>query len=394
MIRNIRAAAFLTLLAILAAGPAMAEPETETVKKPVPWQLSVTGNVGSWKSRDLDNSGVQSQIFTQIVYTGENWGAGATARGARNEYHTTQSESRVSFTTLTDTVASAYYIIKRGEYQARFALDLGMPTGKPDYTTVELKSVITDPVNQDLMILNQYGAGWNIAPNLTLTRKFGKRLTAGIGLRYDYNGKFDISKEEDDELIDPGDRILALASGAYEVSQNDYLMLIAYYSRGSEDKRGSKVIFREGDSAVGEARYLRIWNETTKSTISFSYASQAKNEFVDSTGFLSAELHNTNNNWWELLAYTLYRRSDYLAITGIAGYKQVAANGYDAGHTLYDGGRSKYYLEPGVILIFRETFYTTLKFRATQVSDKKDGFSPKDSRYDVYNLDLAMVYNF
>ena len=383
-------------LILATALPAMGEGEItpETAAKTVKWQLSVTGNSGTWKSRNLDNGGSQSQVLTQIVYTGDGWGAGVTGRAVKNEYHSVQSPDPVSFTTMTDTTASAYYTIKKDVYVIRCALDAGLPTGKSSYTTSELKSVITDPVNQDLMILNQFGFGLNIAPNVMISRKISQKFTVGAGLRYDYRGPFDITRDQDDEKIDPGDRFLFLFSGAYERSASGYLMLTAAYNRGSADKRGSKIIFREGDSYFAEVRYIAIWSETTKSSISVTYSSQAKNEFLDASKTLSPELHNSNNNWWEIFLYTMNRRTDLLAVTGIAGFKQVSGNQYQAGHTLHDGGRSKYYLEPGLALIFRETFYSTVKLRYTSVEDKKDGFSPENSTYGVYNLDVAMVYNF
>ncbi|VAX18400.1 hypothetical protein MNBD_NITROSPINAE04-1641, partial [hydrothermal vent metagenome] len=109
---------------------------------------------------------------------------------------------------------------------------------------------------------------------------------------------------------------------------------------------------------------------------------------------LNAELSNSNNNSWEIFANNIYRRSRKLWLMGMLGYKSVSANGYSLGDALYDGGRGKVYIEPGVSWFFSKAMYATGRARYSKIDDRQDAFSAKDAAYNVFNIDLGLVYSF
>ncbi|VAX15616.1 hypothetical protein MNBD_NITROSPINAE03-325, partial [hydrothermal vent metagenome] len=109
---------------------------------------------------------------------------------------------------------------------------------------------------------------------------------------------------------------------------------------------------------------------------------------------LNAELSNSNNNSWEIFANNIYRRSRKLWLMGMLGYKSVSANGYSLGDALYDGGRSKVYIEPGISWFFSKAMYATGRVRYSKIDDRQDAFSAKDAAYNVFNIDLGLVYSF
>jgi hypothetical protein len=109
---------------------------------------------------------------------------------------------------------------------------------------------------------------------------------------------------------------------------------------------------------------------------------------------LNSELSNSNNNSWEAYVNNIYRYSDDFSFTGMAGYKQVFPNGRAADEPLFDGGRWKAYLEPGVMWFLSQANYVSGKIRYSYILDKKDAFASEDSGYNVFNVDIGYTYSF
>jgi hypothetical protein len=354
--------------------------------------ISATTNYGSWNGGD--NNGSQSLGYLQAAYDAQDWGVVVTGKGAKTSYKTALSEERLDLTTLTDSSVSTYYAYKTGDLTVRGGVDVSLPTGKHSYTGAELARIITDPVSQDLMMVNTYGTGTNVTPHLLAVYKVGDLLTVGGGVHYEFAGQYDPTTDVSSDILDPGDRIMAMLNGVLTLSDSDFLMLSAIYNHSGVDKQDGKDIFRTGDTYSLEARYIRKWEESFSSIFSVAYRQQDKNAMISAGDVLNSELSNSNNNSWEVYVNNIYRYSDDFSITGIFGYKQVFANKLKEDEVLYDGGRWKAFVEPGVMWFLSHSNYVTLKLRYSYIFDKKDAFEPADTGYNVFNADLGYTFSF
>ena len=356
--------------------------------------VSATANYGSWSSIAGDNKGSQGLGYFQAAYDAANWGVAVTGKGANTSYKTVLSEDRLEFSTLTDTSISTYYSYKTGDLMLRGGVDLSLPTGKHSYTGSELGRIITDPLSQDLMMVNTYGAGTNVTPHLMAVYRVSDQFTIGGGARYEFTGPYDPTSDVSADNLDPGDRVMAMLNGVLTLTDSDYFMISAMYNQSGVDKQEGKEIFRTGAMYSLEARYIRKWEESFSSIFSVAYRQQDKNEILSATNVLNAELSNSNNNSWEAYINNVYRHSDDFSFTGMAGYKQVFPNGLKADEALYDGGRWKAYVEPGAMWFLSQANYVSFKLRYSYIFDKKDSFASEDSGYNVYNADLGYTYSF
>ncbi len=357
------------------------------------WLFSISANYGAWDTSALDSDGRQTISFAQLAYDSKNWGASVSGAYASTSYKPSFADERFEVNTLTDTDISTYYNVKAGKLTIRGGLDLRLPSGKSSYSEGELGKIITDDLSQDLMLINTYGGGTNVTPNVMFVYKF-TRLTMGLGAKYDFRGGYDYSGDTPDDNLDPGDSLLTALNGVYALSRSNFLLFTFTYSHSENDKSNGEDIFRSGDVYAGEFRILKQFGPSLTLLLSASYKSQEKNELLGENNSLSGELANSNNNTLEFYLNTNYRLSKQITLNGLVGYKKVGANGYGDGDSLYDAGRDKFYVEPGVSWYFSNKMYVTGKVRYSNVNDEKDASSEKDAQYDVVNVDLNFVRSF
>ena len=382
--RSIAAAAVISL---------MVSPAPSIAGEARPWLVSLFANYNKWDTGDVDNDGVQSLVYTQIAYDTQRWGAAVTGTYAGTSYKTTQSEDRFDVKTFTDTAVSTYYSVKHGGLKLRGGVDVSLPTGKSSFSSDELARVIADDIDEDLMLMNSYGAGLNISPHLAATYDM-KRVTLGAGLKYVFAGAYDPVTDMDGDEFDPGDRLSLILSVNASAGASGYLMLTGSYTVFDKDRLGGRDVFRNGDMLSLEGRYIRRWTQSLRNTIGVIFTSQDKNEAIGDGDVMKSETGNSNANKIEVFADAAYDLGGRLTLTGIAGYKTVAANGYSEGDDLHDAGRAVIYIDPGMIAFFRDDVYATLKLRYARIEDKKDAFSPENARYGVFNLDAGVVFSF
>lgn len=380
---------FALLAALLAGTAGVAHGEDE--KRP--WLVSLSLNYGSWRTGDLDSDGTQALSFAQVSYEGKSWGAAINGVFVSTSYKASHAEDRFDVTTLADTDISTYYSIKRGGLTLRGGVDVGAPTGKSSYSEDELKKVMVDDLSQDLMLINTYGAGLNVAPHLMAVYRF-KWGAAGLGARYEFTGEYDPATETAGDEFDPGDRLLLVLNTVARTVGEDYALFSLAYSRYGEDKQSGRGVFRQGDVIIATARYIRKWGGSFTSVAGVTYSTQRKNEVIGDGDTLESERANSNNNSLEAYVSGSYKFSGRLSATGLLGYKEVGANGYHEEDDYYDAGRSKAYIEPGMTWSFSSSVYATLRARYSRVLDKKDAASSEDAAYDVFNVDAGLVYSF
>ncbi|MBF0293338.1 MAG: hypothetical protein HQK86_14410 [Nitrospinae bacterium] len=372
--------------------PSAAQREDESAVKP--FVFSASSNYGSWSADKEKNDGDQLVTFLQMGYDAKTWGLAVTGRAAQSSYQTNSSEERFDVSTLTDTELSDFVAYTTGSWMLRTGVDVTLPTGKHGYANNELLAIMSDTLSSDLMAITSYGQGLNFSPHLVLANKVSPSMTVGLGLKYSFTGEYDATTEIEDDSINPGDRLTALVNTALMLSATDYVMATGAYSTAGRDTRQGVDIFRQGDILSLDLKYIHKWFDGLTSVFNVSYMTQQKNDLINESLVIQNETQNSNNNSVQVAINSAWTLSKGLALTGMVGYKQVDANGYPEDNPLYDGGRWKAFLEPGVIAYFSDSFYATLKGRYTTLYNKKDALASEDIRYDVYNLDLAVVYNF
>jgi len=358
-----------------------------------PWLMALYANYGRFDANKANSDGAQSIGYFQLVYDKSKWGAGITSSYNSVSYQAGRATDSYDLSGFTDTALTTFYNKRIKKANLRFGVDIGLPTGKNAVTVQNLSRVIVDDVREDLLLLNTYGAGFNVAPNFAATYNTGS-VTWGLGGRYLFAGEYDPTTDFAGDSFDPGDSLSVVASALTSISASDSLFLTLIYTTYGKDKQGGRDVFRNGDIYTFEARYVKRFIEDLTSTLAFVFKKQDKNERLQEGAVLKSETGNSNANVLEFLFENIYRYSRRFSLTAVTGYKTVGSNDYGEDDSFQDAGRDKIYIEPGAIWKFGESAYSTFKLRYSRLNDKKDAFSPEDTTYNVLNLDIGVVLSF
>ena len=357
------------------------------------WLLTVSSNYGSWTSDKFSADGSQSVGFLQLAYDLETMGASVSTTYANASYKAAGADGRFEINTFADTDISTFYMARLGDLTLRGGVDLRVPTGKSAYTNEQISRIMIDKVSQEIMLLNTYGGGLNVVPHFVAVYSM-KRITVGAAGRYEFTGDYDPATETASDQFNPGDRLTALVTGAWAITDGDAVMLTASYLSLGNDKQDGKDVFRQGDTYSGDARYIRKWGEAVNTVLGVTYKNQGINQALTSESYLQSEVSNSNNNSLEVYLNGQYRYSKSLLLRGLAGMKAIGANGYAEADPLYDAGLDKQYAEAGATWYFTDDMYATAQLRYTSIKNKKDSLAEADTVYGVINADLAIVYGF
>lgn len=375
------------------ATPCVAQEGSTTEASP-PWVLTLSTNYGDWKADKLGNAGSKGVGFAQLGYTGREYGGAVTTRYVRTDYLTAQSPDRFSISTTADVELSDYYTCESGSMALRGGVDLTIPTGKGAYSTDELTRILSDPLGSDLMSVNLYNQGLNVSPHFLVANTFSKSMSMGIGAKYTFTGEYTPTTDVEGDRYKPGSRLMVIGNGAYGFTEADFLAVNLIYYTVGRDTRNGEDVYRTGDLFSADIKYLKSWNENLMSMFALIVMTQRSNEYMNAELALEAESRNSNNNSVEVVAYGGYKLTGEITLSGVAGYKNVAANAYEPGDAFYDAGRWKAYLEPGVIWNAAHGMQLAGKIRYTRIMDKKDAFEAEDNTYSLLNADISLVYNF
>lgn len=358
-----------------------------------PWLLTVSANHGSWNADKSSADGSQSVGFFQLAYDLETVGCSVSTTYANASYRPAGADGRFEVDTFADTDISTFYMAKLGGLTLRGGVDLRVPTGKSAYTNEQVSRIMIDTVSQEIMLINTYGGGLNVIPHFVAVYSM-KGFTIGAAARYEIAGEYNPTTETANDQFDPGDRLTALVTGAWTVTDSDALLLTGSYLSVGKDKQDGKDVFRQGDTYSGDARYIRKWGATVNTVLGVTYKNQGTNQALTSENYLQSEVSNSNNNSLEAYLSGQYRYSKSLLLRGLAGVKVVGANGYLEADPLYDAGLDKQYAQAGVTWYFTEGMYATAQLRYTRITNKKDALAEADTVYGVANADLSFVYGF
>ncbi len=358
-----------------------------------PWYVGVSANYGHFSASGVESDGTQTIGYFQLVYDNRKWGAGVTSSFASTSYTVGSASSGFDLSGLNDTALTTCYNTNIGKLNLRVGVDLGLPTGQTGLETENLGRSIYEDIREDLLLLNTYGEGLNIAPHFAASIRTGM-FTWGLGGRYLNSGEYDPTSDVDGDEFNPGDSYTIVVSSLLKPGETDMVLLTLMRTTFGVDTQGGDDVFRKGDMISLDVRYTHIWSDNTMTTLVAVYSQQDKNERLSEGDVLKSETGNSNANTKEISIVNQYMYDRRITYTGVAGYKVADANEYGESDSLYDGGRDKIYVEPGLVWRLNKEAYTTFKLRYAIINDKKDGYSSQDATYNVYNIDLGLVYLF
>ena len=358
------------------------------------WLLAVSANSGSWSASGLENKGSQTVEYLQLSRQDTWWGFAVTGKYVNTSYTNQTGGGKLDINSPTQTNIATYLYHEAGRATFKAGVDLDLPTGKNSYTDLEIEQLVTDALAEDLMLINSYGEGQNIIPHALAALAVSDSLSMGLGVKYEITGKYDITEDTQGDELDPGDRMFAMANAAFRLSEGNHLIFTVTYASATEDKQAGSPVYKQGALTAVEARWMGAASSGATIIVSAAMKQQGKNETLGEGNKLSPEVVNSNNNATQFFAAGAYPFSRALAVTAMAGYKSVSANGYEADNPMFDGGRTALFIEPGVRWSPKETMYITLKGRYASISDKRDSFSAKDTSYTATNIDLGLAWEF
>lgn len=162
-----------------------------------------------------------------------------------------------SLTHLLDTkVNLSYAILEKFPVDVLIGLDFNLPTGKSNLKLKD-RGLLMDP---DLVSITKFGEGFNVNPNLSLAKEWG-RLLAGIGIGYIWRGEYhfttqflEINDEFNGRIIkyyardyDPGEVFNVNAELRYDVLSSLQGRLFGQYVWYGKDQLEKKDFYQEGD---------------------------------------------------------------------------------------------------------------------------------------------------
>jgi hypothetical protein len=374
------AAAFLLIAAVsLAAAPAAADQ----------WTVSSGLHLDAWSADDSSGQGTGYELLVPvgIFFDTPIWGL--SARGSfGTSQHDLDAAASASMTGFTDTTVSGYYRWRVSGTEIRFGLDLDLPSGVSSLKTRDLPAV----QDEDLVALQRFGEGFDVNPTVLVYRSFGGwGLGGGVG--YLWTGEYDPTEDIAGDDFDPGDELTVSVLG--DVFLGDVWRLIGRvaYTHFSTDERAGFEVFREGDELdVGATLEWRPEPWWALVTVRDIYRFEA--ERLNAAGRLDEESRNSHGNEIRGALAVGYIIDDAWTVRGVLDARYVAANDYAMADPLYDGGRFKVAVGPGVTWTLSRTFALDAGVRWFYLDAERSPVFPSGATINGVHADLRVTYRF
>jgi hypothetical protein len=378
-LRWLAGALLLGAVALLAAGPARADQ----------WTVRTGVHLDAWSANDSSGQGKGYEVLAPvgIYYDTPNWGLAA--RGSvGTSVHDLDNAPRASMDGFTDTTVSGYYRLRLGGTEIRLGLDMDLPTGVSRLSNRDLPAV----QDEDLVVLQRFGEGFDVNPTVIVYHNFGDWGIGG-GVGYLWTGEYDPTKDIPNDDFNPGDELTVSVLG--DVFIGDVWRLlgrIAYVHFGT-DERGGIETFRENPqldmTATLEWRPEPWWAVLTLRDIY-----RFKADRLNAAGQLTEEPENSWGNEIRAGAVVGYIINDVWTVRGIMDIRYVAANDYPSSDPLYDGGRFKVAVGPGVTWTFSRTFELDASIRGFYLDAERSPIFPVGANILGVHADLRLTYRF
>ncbi len=372
-------ALLLTLATVLGAFPVHADQ----------WTLQSGIHLDAWSA---DQSSRQGDGLELLVPLGIAFDTPAWGLSARGSFGTTQHDldgaPSASISGFTDTTVSGYYRWRLSGTEIRLGLDLDLPTGVSRIKTRDLPAI----QDEDLVALQRFGEGFDVNPTVIVYRSFGDwGLGGGVG--YLWTGEYDPTEDIGNDDFDPGDELSANVLA--DVFLGDVWRLVGRvgYTHYTQDERGGLETFREGDELdIGASLEWRP--EPWWAVVTVRNIYQFKAERPNAAGQLVEESRNSYGNEIRGAVTVGYIIDDVWTVRGVMEMRYVAANDYATTDALYDGGRFKISLGPGVTWTLSRTFALDASVRWFYLDAEKSPIFPLGASINGVHADMRVVYRF
>jgi hypothetical protein len=379
-IRRLAGALLLGGAACLLAAPAAADQ----------WTLTSGVHLDAWSANGSSGQGTGYEVLVPlgIFYDTPTWGLAA--RGsAGSSQHDLDAAPSASMTGFTDTTVSGYYRLRlSGGTDIRFGLDMDLPTGVSRLKTRDLPAI----QDEDLVALQRFGEGFDVNPTVIVYHNFGDwGLGGGIG--YLFAGEYDPTEDIPNDDFDPGDELSVSALG--DVFLGDVWRLIgrATYTHFTTDERGGIEVFREGDE-IDLGVSLEWRPEPWWAVASVRDIYHFKSDRINAAGQVAEESKNSLGNEIRAGVTVGYIIDDAWTVRGIVDFRYVAANDYASNNVLYDGGRFKIAVGPGVTWTLSRTFALDASVRWFYLDAERSPTFPLGATINGVHADMRVTYRF
>lgn len=376
---RVAGALLLGLAAALSSTPAGADQ----------WTLTTGLHLDAWSANQSSGQGDGLELLVPIgiAYNTPIWGL-----SARGSFGTTQHDldaaPSASVTGFTDTTVSGYYRWRLSGTEIRLGLDLDLPTGVSRVKTRDLPAI----QDEDLVALQRFGEGFDVNPTVIVYRSFGDwGLGGGVG--YLFTGEYDPTKDIANDDFNPGDELSVSLLGDVFLGDVWRLLGRVAYTHFTEDERGGIETFREGDELdIGASLEWRP--EPWWAIVSVRDIYRFKADRPNAAGQLDEELQNSRGNEIRGAATVGYIIDDVWTVRGTMDVRYVAANDYPSAAALYDGGRFKIAVGPGVTWTYSRTFAIDASVRWFYLDAERSPTFPVGATINGVHADMRLVYRF
>ena len=363
----------------LAAAPAAADQ----------WTLLSGVHLDAWSANNSSGQGKGYELLVPlgIFYDTPTWGV-STRGSAGTSQHDLDVAPNASMTGFTDTTVSGYYRLRISGTEIRFGLDMDLPTGVSSLKTRDLPAI----QDEDLVALQRFGEGFDVNPTVVVYRNFGDwGLGGGVG--YLWTGKYDPTEDIQNDDFNPGNELSVSVLG--DVFLGDVWRLLGRisYTHFTTDERGGIEVFREGDQ-IDIGASLEWRPEPWWAVVSLRDIYRFKADRLSQAGQLGEEAQNSYGNEIRGTVTVGYIIDDVWAVRGIMDVRYVAANDYATSAALYDGGRFKIAVGPGVTWTLSRTFALDASVRWFYLDAERSPTFPNGATINGLHADMRVTYRF
>ena len=380
-----RRLAGVLLLLILGGAAGLAAPPAAADQ----WTLTSGIHLDAWSANDSSGQGHGYELLVPlgIFYDTPNWGIAARGSVGTSQ-HDLDAAPNASMTGFTDTTVSGYYRLRVSGTEIRLGLDMDLPTGVTRLKTRDLPAV----QDEDLVALQRFGEGFDVNPTVIVYRNFGDwGLGGGVG--YLWAGEYDPTEDIPDDDFNPGNELTVSLLG--DVFLGDVWRLVGRvaYTHYSTDERGGIEVFREGDE-IDLGVSLEWRPEPWWAVVSLREIYRFKADRLNAAGQLDEEPQNSNGNEIRGVVTVGYIIDDVWTVRGTLDVRYVAANDYATSAALYDGGRFKIGVGPGVTWTLSRTFALDASVRWFYLDAERSPIFPLGANINGVHADMRVTYRF
>ena len=353
------------------------------------WTLTSGVHLDAWSANSSSGQGNGYELLVPmgIFYDTPNWGLAARGSVGTSQ-HDLDAAPNASMTGFTDTTVSGYYRLRVSGTEIRLGLDMDLPTGVSRLKIRDLPAV----QDEDLVALQRFGEGFDVNPTVIVYRNFGDwGLGGGIG--YLWAGEYDPTEDIPNDDFNPGNQLTASVLG--DVFLGDVWRLVgrAAYTHYSTDERGGIEVFREGDE-IDLGVSLEWRPEPWWAVVSLREIYRFKADRLNAAGQLDEEPQNSQGNEIRGVVSVGYIIDDVWTVRGVMDVRYVAANDYATSAPLYDGGRFKIAVGPGVTWTLSRTFAMDASVRWFYLDAERSPIFPAGATINGVHADMRVTYRF